>query len=304
MSEIKINRSSWLMIAALGVIWGATFPVIELALQGITPFWLASARIGLATVLTLGVWRFRGTRLFERPLNKSELLNLLIVGALSSALPFMLISWGQQYVTAGFTGISMASAALMVLPLAHFLIAGEQLSWRKTLGFVVGFVGIVILIGGNAFETTGTRLETPGRFAVLGAAGCYAISSVFMRRLPAVDPIGLSGVLLVIGAMIVVPAAVLVEGVPPVPDGKTLFWLAVLGLIPTAGANLLRVQLIRTAGPTFMSLTNYMVPLWAVFMGWLFLSEDLPGSLIWALLLILGGVGLSQYGSLKRLFGR
>ncbi len=302
MAEIRIDRTSWIMIAALGIVWGATFPVIELALQGITPFWLASARIVLAAVLTLGVWRLRGGRLFERPLTRAELVNLLIVGALSSALPFMLISWGQQYVTAGFTGVSMASVALMVLPLAHFLIAGEQLSWRKALGFVIGFIGIVVLIGGDAFEASGDVREAPGRVAVLAAAGCYAVSSVFMRRLPPVDPIGLSGVLLAIGAMLVVPAAIAAEGIPTTIDGKTLFWLVILGLIPTATANFLRVQVIRTAGPTFMSLTNYMVPLWAVVLGWIFLSEPLPPSLLWALTLILGGVGLSQYGALKRLF--
>lgn len=80
-------------------------------------------------------------------------------------------------------------------------------------------------------------------------------------------------------------------------------WLAILGLIPTAGANLLRVLLIRGAGPTFMSLTNYLVPVCAVFFGALILGEPLPGTLIWALALILAGVALSQFGALKRLFG-
>lgn len=293
-----------MMVTALGLIWGATFPVIELALGGITPFWLASVRIVLATLLTLGVWRLRGTSLFQNPLKTSDWINLLMVGALSSALPFMLISWGQQYVTAGFTGVSMASVALMVLPLAHYFIPGEQLTPRKVVGFFIGFAGVIVLIGGDAFLSTGNAMEASGQLAVLAAAGCYAISSVFMRRLPAVDPIGLSGVLLAIGAVIVVPAAFFVEGAPKPVDLETGFWLLILGLIPTAGANFLRVQVIRTAGPTFMSLTNYMVPLWAVFLGWLFLAEPLPSRLLYALVLILAGVGLSQYGPLRRLFTR
>jgi drug/metabolite transporter (DMT)-like permease len=125
-----------------------------------------------------------------------------------------------------------------------------------------------------------------------------------MRRLPAIDPIGLATILLLIGAMIVVPVAWIVEGPPPLPDARTLGVLAILGLIPTAGANILRVLVIRSAGPVFMSLTNYQVPVWSVFLGALILSEPLPPSLLYALLFILAGVGLSQYGAISRLFGR
>jgi drug/metabolite transporter (DMT)-like permease len=216
----------------------------------------------------------------------------------------MLLSWGQQFVTSGFAGVSMAAVALIVLPLAHMMIPGEQMTVRKTLGFIIGFIGVVVLIGGQAFETTGAALETPGRIACVLAASCYAVSSVLMRRLPPVDPIGLATVTLIIGSVIVIVAAFVVEGPPPLPDAKTCAVLIGLGLIPTAGANLIRVLVIRSAGPTFMSLTNYQVPLWSVGLGALILNEPLPPSLLLAMVLILCGVGLSQYGALRRLFGR
>ena len=80
--------------------------------------------------------------------------------------------------------------------------------------------------------------------------------------------------------------------------------LAFLGLVPTAFANLLRVLVVRSAGPVFMSLVNYQVPVWSVVLGALILAEPLPPSLLYAMALILAGVGLSQYGALRRLFGR
>ena len=80
--------------------------------------------------------------------------------------------------------------------------------------------------------------------------------------------------------------------------------LAFLGLIPTAAANMLRVSVIRTAGPVFMSLTNYQVPMWSVLLGVVLLGEPLRAGLLLAMGLILCGVALSQYGALKRLFGR
>lgn len=292
------------MVAALGVIWGSTFLVIEIALRGITPFWLAAARIVFASALVGLIWWIKGARLFSGPVSAGVWVLLIVTGALSTAVPFLLISWGQQYVTSGFTGVSMASVALMVLPLAHFLVPGEQLSWRKAFGFVVGFAGVVVLIGGQAFESSGNEAEIWGRLACLAAAGCYAVSSVMLRKLPQADPVGLTAVTLLIGLIPVLTIALTIEGPPPMVDGSTFAALAILGLIPTAGAFLLRIMVVLSAGPTFMSLTNYQVPIWSVIMGWLILSEPLPPSLIWALLLILGGVGLSQYGALTRLFRR
>ena len=96
--------------------------------------------------------------------------------------------------------------------------------------------------------------------------------------------------------------ALAVEGPVPEVSGRGLAIIAFLGLVPTAAANLLRVLVVRSAGPVFMSLTNYQVPVWSMLMGAAFLGEPLPPTLIWALLLILAGVALSQFGALKRLF--
>ncbi|MEP5632770.1 MAG: DMT family transporter [Tateyamaria sp.] len=300
----NITWVSWLMVATLGLTWGATFLVTEVALEGITPFWLAALRVVFAVVLMVPIWQWRGAVLFDAPPSRDVKIAVLAIGGFSTAIPFMLLAWGQQYVTGGFAGVSMASVALIVLPLAHFLVPGERLTWRRSLGFVIGFVGVCVLIGGQAFESTGAGLETAGRIACVAAACCYGISSVLMRRLPKVDAIGLSTILLIIAAVITVPIALIQEGAPPLPDTKTIVVIATLGLVPTAAANMLRVLVIRSAGPVFMSLTNYQVPLWSVIMGALFLAEPLPPSLLLAMVLILIGVGLSQYGALRRLFGR
>ncbi|MBV2358266.1 DMT family transporter [Thalassococcus sp. CAU 1522] len=301
-SAPDITPRSWAMVATLGLVWGATFLFIELALEGITPFWLAAGRIVFATALTLVVWRMAGGRLYLS--DARDRRGLLVVGVLSTALPFMLLSWGQQFVTSAFAGVSMASVALMVLPLAHFLVPGERMTVRRTLGFLIGFAGVCVLMGGQMFNSTGAALEPFGQLACLGAAACYAVSSITMRRLPPIDPIGLAAVPLVIGSAVVVPLAFAMEGPPPLPDGRTLLILAALGLLPTAAANLLRVLVIRSAGPVFMSLTNYQVPLWSVLLGALVLAEPVRSSLLLALALILSGVALSQWGALKRLFGK
>jgi drug/metabolite transporter (DMT)-like permease len=298
-----ISWKSWLMVATLGFTWGGTFLVTELALEEWPPFWLASGRILFGAALMLFVWRAMGLRLFAQPPDLRIWLEVLAIGGFSTGIPFMLLAWGQQHVTAGFAGVSMASVALIVLPLAHVFVPGERMTPRRAIGFVIGFIGVCVLIGGQAFDTTGSDLEWAGRVACVAAASCYGISSVLMRRLPAIDPVGLATVLLLVAAMIVVPVAIAREGMPPVPTARGLTIIAILGLIPTAAANLLRVVVVRSAGPVFMSLTNYQVPIWSVLLGAWFLSEPLPSSLLAAMALILTGVCLSQLGALRRLFG-
>ena len=297
-----ITARDWAMVATLGLVWGATFLLIEVALTGITPFWLAAGRIGFAAALTTAVWRLRGGGFFLT--DRTAWPQVALIGSLSSAVPFMALSWGQQYVTSGFAGVSMAAVALMVLPLAHVFLPGERLTLRRLAGFGIGFGGVVLLLGGQAFASTGAALEPLGRAACLSAAACYAVSSVTMRRLPPVDPIGLAAVPLLVGTAVVVPVAWAVEGPPPLPAPDTLAILALLGLVPTAGANLLRVLVIRSAGPVFMSLVNYQVPMWSVGLGVLLLGEPVTSTLLGAMALILSGVLISQWGALRRLFAR
>jgi drug/metabolite transporter (DMT)-like permease len=304
MTTSQITPRSWAMLLALGLTWGATFMVIEIALRGITPFWVAAARIGFASALLVAVWLLRGARLFHARAGLADWAMLAFIGVFSTAVPFMLLSWGQKTVTSGFAGVSMATVAIMVLPLARLLVPGERLTPVKVLGFGIGFAGVVALVGPGAFASSGIEGETAGRLACLAAAACYALSSVQMQRMPPMDPIGLAAVQLLFGSAVVIPTALLVEGVPAMPDAPTLGALAVLGLLPTAAATLLRVTIIRSAGASFMSLVNYIVPVVSVIVGAAVLAEPVPPTFVLALGLVLAGMGLSQWAVLRRLLGR
>lgn len=294
----EIAPRYWIMIIILGFVWGGTFMLVELALRGITPFWLAAGRIGFAAVLLGTFWGARGFKLFE---SQPSWPPVIIIGLFSTAIPFILLSWGLQHTTSSFAGIGMGSIPLIIVVLAHFFLPGEKMGPRRLIGTALGFVGIIILFGGKALSGSGSNLEWLGQIACLSTAFCYACSSILTRRLPAVDPLGLAAVLLLIGACAILPAAWIAEGPPPLPDATTGFWLAVLGLGPTAAANFLRVLVVRGAGPVFMSLTNYQIPVWSVVLGSVFLSEPVSYTLILALAFILSGIGISQFKNLKTL---
>lgn len=295
-----ITVKSWLMVAVLGLVWGGTFMVQKHALEHLPPFWVAAGRIGFAALITTAIWQVRGGRMFST--DDRDWTRLLFVSVFSAAVPFMFLAWAQQYVTSAFTGVSMAAVALIVLPLAHVFVPGERMTLRRTVGFVIGFLGVLLLIGPAAFASSGSPLETAGQIACLAAASCYAVSSIVMRKLPPLDPVGLSAATLIFGSIVVIPIALVQHGLPPLPPLEGLAFVALLGLVPTAAANLLRIVVIRSAGPVFMSLTNYQVPLWSVAFGVTIMGEPVPSTLLWATALILSGVALSQFGALKRLF--
>ncbi len=295
----KPTLANWLSILALGLIWGGTFMVVSIALRGYGPLTVATARTALGAVALLAL-----ALVLRRPfpaLQDGTLWAYLIpIGILNSALPFFLLSWGQQHVPSAFAGLSMAALPIFVLPLAHFF-ADEKMRWRRTSGFALGFIGALILLGPAALTVGGAGLEGLGRIACLAAAFSYAVSSVMIRRCPPIDPMTLAALALVIGAVILVPLMLAIEGVPrwqgPGLGGTILF----LGLVPTALAALLRTLVIRSAGSAFMTLVNYQVPCWSMAFGALILGEDLPGRFFIALAFILAGLALGQWRSLRDL---
>lgn len=279
----------WLSISALGLIWGATFMVIALALRGYGPVTVATARTTLGAV-TLCV----AVAALGRPMPRWSArlgAHIVVIGLFSTAIPFFLLSWGQQSVPSAFAGLSMAAGPLFVLPLAHVFVPGERLSWRKAAGFSVGFLGVLVLTGPDALAGSAATLP---RLACLGASLCYAISSITTRRCPPVDPVILAALSLIVGASALIPAMLLSEGLPGPAGPVPMIAIVVLGLLPTALATLIRVQVIRSAGPSFMTLTSYQVPLWSVLFGTLVLGEALSSRFLAALGLILAGLVLSR----------
>ncbi|MCK0166007.1 DMT family transporter [Jannaschia sp. S6380] len=286
------TTGNYAAILALGLIWGGTFMVVAVALRGYGPVTVATARTTLGAVALLAlVWAMR------RPFPKvtaPTVTFVLSIGVLTTALPFMLLSWGQQYVPSAFAGLSMAVLPLFVLPLAHWLVPGDRLSLRKAGGFGLGLVGALVLLGPGIAAAGDGDLLALGRVACIAASVSYAVGSILTRRCPPIDGMWLSALTLVVGTVILLPAMLATEGIPGPAPALQMGAIVFLGLVPTAFAALLRVQVIRSAGPSFMTLVNYQVPVWSMLFGTLVLSETLPARFYLALALIACGLAISQ----------
>ena len=145
----------WGLLALLGLIWGGAFLGVELSLDSLAPLQVSTARIVLAAMLLIAVAFLAGDGLpgFATPLQRRIWLHCLGMGLFTNAIPFTLLAWGQQLVTSGFAGITMAVVPLLVLPLSHFLIPGERMTVARLAGFGIGFAGVVLLIGGGRIFT-------------------------------------------------------------------------------------------------------------------------------------------------------
>ena len=282
------STANWISIFALGLIWGGTFMVVSIALRGYGPITVACARTTLGAFALLGIMFA-----LRRPLPSPQAMRAIaIIGPLNTALPFMLLSWGLQYVPSAFAGISMAILPLFVLPLAYFF-SDETLNLRRVIGVMFGVVGAIVLIGPGVLRI-GTGMEPWGQIACLLATLSYSISSILTRRCPPVDSITMAAFTLMFGSIIMIPLMIMIEGIPTPTTRESTLAIIVLGLVPTAFAAYLRILVVRTAGSVFMTNVNYQVPLWSVLFGAVVLDENLPIEFFIALGIILAGLAISQ----------
>lgn len=294
---------NWLLILSLGVIWGGAFMGTAIALEGFAPWTVAAGRVAIATLVlavvgaAMGqpIWRLGGPRAWG-------FATLIGVGAV--ALPFALLSWGLQHVPSAFAGVAMASVPLLLLPLVYLFSPEEGIGPRRILGVVLGCIGLVVLIGPRAFDPADSGLALWGQLACAATAMCYAVGSVLTRRAPKMPPIAFAGATMLTAAVALLPIMLWREGLPNALPLRPTLGLLGVAILPTALAGVMRVRIITTAGSLFMSITSYMVPIWAVIYGIVLMGEALPPQLFLALALILSGIAIAQSRALLARFRR
>ena len=286
----------WLLLFALVAMWGSAFMFTGIAVRGFSPTALVTIRLIIAAVLLTALVAMRRQRF---PWTRRFWLFSVAISLAGNCVPFWLISFGQQRIDSGLAGILMGIMPLTTMALAHFFVRGERLNPMKAAGFVVGFGGLVTLMGPEALlELRGQGTELLYQLAVLGGAVCYAINAILARHRPPADPlVAAAGVMLAGSAMMLpigaVPASAELILAPLAP----LVAMLALSIVATAIATVVFLKLVTVAGPSFTSFINYLIPVWALLMGVVFLGEEPGGRVLIALVLILSGIALSEIGS-------
>ena len=296
-----MNRTltDWALLLALVAMWGSSFMFNKLGVATVPPLTLVAGRLAIGALTLLAVLYAKGVRL---PPFGPVWIAYTVLGIVGNALPFFLITWGQQAIDSALAGILMAAMPLATLVLAHFFVHGERMTAGRAAGFVLGFLGIIVLMGPAAMRSMGgSALQVISQLSVLCGALCYSANSVMARLLVRSDFLVASAGTLLVSAVIVLPLALATDKPWTLqPANSSLAAILWLGLGPTALATILYFRLISSAGPTFMSLVNYLSPAVAVFLGVTLLGEQPGVNAYTGLALILSGIAFSQWQAVSR----
>lgn len=273
--------------------WGTAFLFTHLAVETIPPASVAAGRIGIGAVLLCSV--VVALRL-KVPRSPRVWLHVFCLGVLGNATPFFLISWGQQAVDSGLAGLFMGINPLVTLVLAHLFVSDERMTGRRSLGFVLGFIGVAVLMGPEAArELGGGSSDLLHQAAVLAGAACYAANNVLARRLPEMHAAMSSAGSLLCATLVIVPVALVVDAPgslePAATSVAAVLWL---GVVATATATLVYFTVVRSAGATFLAQSNYLIPAVAIVAGITLLGEPVRLSAIVSLACIVGGIAIAQ----------
>ena len=279
------------LLIGLAAIFGSSFLFTHIAVQSMPPFSVVAARLSVAAIVLLVV-----LSLAKQRLPKGSVWVWIFASALfGNAIPFSLISWGQQEVDAGLTSIFMAVMPLSTVLLAHCVTTDEKLNRWTLTGVLFGLVGVCVLMGWSALSQLGN--ESLSQLAILGGAVCYAVNALITRKLTHLSKWPMSAGLLVAASILTVPLALVFEAPWQLaPSASSLLAVLALAAGPTALATAMILAIIGRQGASFLSQINFMVPLFGVFFGVVFLHERLPANAWAALAVILSGVALARRG--------
>ncbi len=291
-----MKTKHWIVFILLGVIWSSSFMWIKIAVQEVSPITLVAFRalFGLLFgVVVIFIQRVSWPRTFK------AWLPLLIVGLTNVAIPFFLISWGEQSIDSAVASILDATVPLFTILTAHFLLQDDKMTIPKVLGLLIGFAGIIILM---SKDIGGSPSSLLGQLAVVVASMFYAGSAVYVRKTTEDIP----GIVRSAGPLVSATATMwlmtfLFERPVTIPHlGITWVALLCLGVLGSGLAFVLAYYLIHEIGPTRTTMVTYLFPLGGVILGIAILHEQLIWQVIAGAALIIASLTVSNWEPRKQ----
>ena len=284
------TRTDYIVLFALGALWGSSFGAIKIALHGVTPLTVMSVRILLAGAALLLLILMRKTPLPRGIQNWIKIGWMALFGTL---IPFFLVPWGQLQIDSSLAAILMAVNPLFALTLGHFFSEHESFTLRQLLAMLVGFSGILLVFGENAISSINGNIWA--QLAVIGAGFCYTISGVIVSRVRGASADSVSASIFICSSVIVFPLWMILEQPWSLHfETESLLALTYLGLVSTGMAFLMRYYIILRAGAVFLSYVAFIIPMFGILFGILFLGETISANTMGAVVLILSGVFLGR----------
>jgi drug/metabolite transporter (DMT)-like permease len=284
-----MGSKNWGALFLLSALWGGSYLFMRVAAPVLGPILLIEARVLIAGLALLAHSLLTRTL----PPLRDHWRHYLVLGALSSAVPFVLIATAELYLPASLAATVNATTPLFAAVVAAVWM-GEALTWRKVFGLLLGFAGVAVLVGFGPLPLTSATLWSIG--ASLLAAFCYGFTAVYTKvRVQGARPQAMALYTQLAAALVLLP--VVPFSLPTQwPSTVVVICVLLLALLSTAFAYILYFGLIINVGPTRAILVTYLIPVFGLLWGGLFLKEALGAAFLAGLTLILASVALVSGG--------
>lgn len=296
-------RSDWLLLLALGFMWGTSYVFIKIGVQTLPTFTLIAARLGIGLAVLIAV-----VIAAREPLPRSPRIygHLVVMAVVNIVLPFALITTAERSVDSALAAILNGAVPLFVIVIAALFLHDEPITVNRLVGLAVGYAGVIVLVS----RSLGGGLSGSsvlGELALLGSTALYGAGAVYARRnvrelrpmIPALFQVGFAFVIVsVIAVLFEQPFAVewTFDALGAV------VWLGILG---SGVAYLVNFRLLARIGATRTSLVAYLLPVVGIIAGAIVFQETVDARVILGTAFVIGGVALvnSRFGQ-RRVFGR
>jgi drug/metabolite transporter (DMT)-like permease len=282
-----------LLLVLLASLWGPSFLFIKIAVQEISPLQLAALRIGLAAVLINVFLLLKGQLLTT---NLKFWKHVAVAGFFAHTVPFILINWGEQYIDSALASILNGLTPLSTIVLANFMISEEKLTKQKLFGVLLGFAGLIILVLPNIIS--GLEATQAGIFAVTIGAISYGVAMVYSKKhLKNCPPVHAPSAQLLVASIYLIPISLLFESPTNLLNvsWEAIGSVLILTVFGTAIAFVLYYKLLEVASASYLSLVTYLMPIYGVLLGVLFMNEIISMEMVAGMALILAGIMVVNY---------
>lgn len=264
----------WALLSALSFLWGASFLFVAVAVAELSPTNVVTARLIIAAAALYFTIRLMGLHL---PRDGLSWRDFSIMGFLNNVIPFSLIAWGQVYVASGLASIYIAATPLFTVVIAHILADNERITPLRTMGVLIGFAGVAVMIGPSALFGIGSAFLP--QLAVLTAAFVYGLSAVFALRFSrrGVSPLASATGQMICASLIMTPIALIAERQwsLALPSIEVIAAVVALAVLSTALGYIIYYRILSTAGSVNVMLVTLLIPVTAVLLGGIVLGERL-----------------------------
>jgi drug/metabolite transporter (DMT)-like permease len=290
-----LKTKALLVLVILAGLFGSAFLYMKVLVDEIAPIEIVAGRLTLGALVVFVIIAARGKSLSFDPLMVGK---ISLLALLDSVIPFTLIAWSETKIDSGVASVLVSTMPVFTIVIATMALPDERLAPVRLVGIPLGFLGVVTLTGGDVLDATSENAA--GQLAVIAAAACYGVASVYAKTLLRTqDALNLTGTKLAAGAVMAAVATGITQGVPAYGalSAEGVLALLALGILSSALAFTLYFWLVRTAGSVYASLVTYVVPVFGLLLGWGVLGEEIGTSTAFGAVLITAGVGAVMYGS-------